>query len=716
MGKARLFLLSILLPFCLILSMSLTLLWQRTNVFFDKHVTQSENLVQRSLDNYKKNALIYAHVISENILVRQAVYLDDVSNLKNIISHRLVSEFNASNISVFDAAGLMLYQVADTVPISDPSGTRVMKEVLDGSTLVSIHRSRESIILETFCPVFHTNLDNMVVGAVCVDYRINNDFARAIKNTCGVDIVLFDNGRLVASSFPETTRIKMVSGVADTGKSGKKILVIVDNTSYDAVCLKFKGKELCALALYVVLDHSVLKNALGKTIKILLVAFLILGGLGAVMAMLIAGEVVQSMNKVIRHARDLSVRHFDKPIEITGKDEFSEVAQAFNLMSRRLKVSFRHIEDQALELEKTKTYLNNVIDSMPLVLIGLNQEGNITFLNKKGRTIHGESVSNSAGSGSVQYKELLKGYDASAQTAVEQVITTLRPARLEMVGFQKDKEQLFHRFTVFPVLAGDDSCAMICIEDTTEQHLMELRLRQSQKMESIGRLAGGIAHDFNNILTSIFGNIHLSRMTVNEPDAVTGYLDKLDIAAQRAAGLIRQILTFSRQTKPQKKEIQLQGVVNEALKLLRSTLPTAIEVKEQLESRSYILADATQMLQVVMNLCTNAYAAMEGTKGLLTVTLKDIKFTDSGIYFPDCPISELYLRLEVIDTGKGMDEKTLEKAFDPYFTTKEIGRGTGLGLTLVQSIVAEHQGILNVRSMPGKGSRFQLFFPIVSPS
>ncbi len=231
-------------------------------------------------------------------------------------------------------------------------------------------------------------------------------------------------------------------------------------------------------------------------------------------------------------------------------------------------------------------------------------------------------------------------------------------------------------------------------------------------MEAIGTLAGGIAHDFNNILTGIFGYTQLASANKGNPKKTADHLEQIKKGAQRATELVQQILTFSRQTKFEKHPFVVYLAVNEALKFLRSSIPSTIDIQQQLESRAMVLADPTKMYQVVMNLCTNAYHAMSKTGGILQVTLEDMDIQSPGPIKEQVIPSGSYLCLGISDTGKGMDEPTMAKAFDPYYTTKKQGQGTGLGLSLVLAIVQEHKGFIEVSSKPEQGTAFHLYFPV----
>nr|WP_320192882.1 ATP-binding protein [uncultured Desulfobacter sp.] len=252
--------------------------------------------------------------------------------------------------------------------------------------------------------------------------------------------------------------------------------------------------------------------------------------------------------------------------------------------------------------------------------------------------------------------------------------------------------------------------------DITDYKKMAEQLKQAQKMEAIGTLAGGIAHDFNNILSGILGYSQLAHENLKNPEKTNEYIEQIIKGSQRAADLTKQILTFSRQGEYKKQPFAIYLEVTDALKLLRSSIPSTIEIKSKLDSKKKVLADPIEIHQVIMNLCTNAYHAMRQTGGCLTVSLTDVEFSGSKFFKGKKVAVGEYIDLEVSDTGSGMDKKTLERVFEPYFTTKEKGDGTGMGLALADAIVEKHDGFYDVKSEPGKGTTFHLYFPIVKGS
>ena len=245
---------------------------------------------------------------------------------------------------------------------------------------------------------------------------------------------------------------------------------------------------------------------------------------------------------------------------------------------------------------------------------------------------------------------------------------------------------------------------------------MESHLQQAQKMESIGTLAGGIAHDFNNILFPIIGHAEMLLEDVPEGSPFQEGLNEIFSGALRAKDLVKQILTFSRQENSELKLMKLQPIIKEALKLIRSTIPTTIEIKQDLNADCGVIkADPTQIHQIVMNLATNAYHAMEETGGELKVSLKEVELGEYNIVTPDMTPG-VYACLIVADTGAGMDKNLTDKIFDPFFTTKAIGKGTGMGLSVVHGIVKSVGGAVQVYSKPGKGTEFHVYLPIEKKS
>ena len=244
-------------------------------------------------------------------------------------------------------------------------------------------------------------------------------------------------------------------------------------------------------------------------------------------------------------------------------------------------------------------------------------------------------------------------------------------------------------------------------KDKLESHLLQL-----QKMETIGTLAGGIAHDFNNILTPVLGYTEMALEELSDESTLKYDIEQINNAALRGKDLVQQILTFSRQVDFDKKPLHLHLVVKEAMNLIKASFPSNIEIRQDLDSDcGTIMADATQMHQIIMNLCTNSLHAMVDKGGILEVRLDALVLNPKKNKTNANIKKGNYVRLTISDTGVGMDKQTIDRIFEPFFTNKEVGSGSGLGLSVVHGIVNNYNGAIQVQSEPGKGTIFMIYLP-----
>ena len=246
-------------------------------------------------------------------------------------------------------------------------------------------------------------------------------------------------------------------------------------------------------------------------------------------------------------------------------------------------------------------------------------------------------------------------------------------------------------------------------EDTKQK--LEAQLRQGQKMEALGTLAGGIAHDFNNILYTIMGFTELTADDLDPKSPSYKNLQQVLTSARRARDLVRQILTFSRQSETRSQPVVIKPMAKEVLKMMQATLPAKIDIQGEIQSDARIMGDPTHIHQILMNLCTNAGHAMQSGGGTLTLRLQDAQVDQSyADQDPDIAPGP-HVRITVADTGHGIESEALEKIFDPFFTTKKPGEGTGMGLSVVHGIVKQLGGSLRVSSEPGEGTEFNIYLP-----
>jgi nitrogen-specific signal transduction histidine kinase/ActR/RegA family two-component response regulator len=279
-----------------------------------------------------------------------------------------------------------------------------------------------------------------------------------------------------------------------------------------------------------------------------------------------------------------------------------------------------------------------------------------------------------------------------------------------------------YRISSMPIKKKDGTVSKMTIyrditdylKAVSEKEKAQAQLVQAQKLESIGNLAGGIAHDFNNILTSIIGYAELALDNAKNGWTVADELQEVLTASQRATDLVAQILAFARQSDENVKPVKVYNIINEVLSFIRSTIPTSIEIRKGLESKAFIMGNPTQVHQIIMNLCTNAAQAMEDEGGILEVRLKDLAidkdFDNKKVALP----FGNYIEISVSDSGTGIGPEIMDSIFEPYFTTKELGEGTGMGLAVVHGIVQSYGGDIIVESKFGEGTTFTTYLPVTS--
>ena len=361
--------------------------------------------------------------------------------------------------------------------------------------------------------------------------------------------------------------------------------------------------------------------------------------------------------------------------------------------------------------ERAKVLLDAAFETALLIDV----RGTVCAINETGARRLGKSVGELI---DTNIYDLLPASIAKQRKArADQAIQTGEP-----VSFEDERDGIKFVNKVHPVfdIQGKVSQLAIYSRDVTKQknaaaekRKLEAQLIQSEKMEAIGTLAGGIAHDFNNILFSIIGFTEMTMDDIEKGSPAESNLKQVHKAGQRAGDLVKQILTFSREDAQEQKPFQAKYVVKEALKFLRATLPSTIEIAQDIQSDWLLMGDSTQIHQVLMNLCTNAGHAMEEKGGVLDVALMDTEL-DSGFTATHQGLKpEPFLKITVTDTGYGIKPHLLDRIFEPFFTTKQPGEGTGLGLSVVHGIVKSHGGGIYAYSEPGKGSTFHVYLPAI---
>ncbi|RCK78424.1 MAG: multi-sensor hybrid histidine kinase [Candidatus Ozemobacter sibiricus] len=384
---------------------------------------------------------------------------------------------------------------------------------------------------------------------------------------------------------------------------------------------------------------------------------------------------------------------------------------------RKLEQKMLEAERDARALQEEKLKFQGLIEELPLGIALLDAQDGIRYLNPRFTDLFGYTLADLPSFDTLLHRsfpDLRAREDARAWWATAR--RDLAPSQgIGTTTFEiVDRSGHTKQVRIKPARLGTGE-RMVIFEDVTEQLRLETKLRQAQKMEAIATLAGGIAHDFNNILTGILGFAELAAREIPAGSSPAQRLEAVLQAAHRAKELVGHILAFSRQSEQKRIPLNLHLVVQEVLALLRSALPATIEIRHSLEREGTVLADPTQMHQVLMNLCMNAFHAMQGKpSGLLEIGLRRVDLSPEQARLLPGLREGPHMVLSVSDTGCGMTPEILARIYDPYFTTKQEGEGTGLGLSVTHGIVQSHHGAIDVTSTPGVGTTFRIYLPIIT--
>jgi len=385
--------------------------------------------------------------------------------------------------------------------------------------------------------------------------------------------------------------------------------------------------------------------------------------------------------------------------------------------------TFQDITERVLaeeHIKETEKKYRELAESLPQIIFEVDLNGTLKYVNHTGLQLFGYTQEEVANGFNVMDVFIPEDRERLAANIMGNIQGQLL-GRQDYTAVRKDGTTFPVGAHASPVMSGQKATGLrgILIDLTATQQAkeekkkLEIQLQQAQKMEAIGALAGGIAHDFNNILSAIIGYTELAMLNEGA-EHCTSELNESLKAANRAKDLVKQILAFSRQTDEERMPVRVALVAKEAVKFLRATIPSTIEIKTRIDEMSgAVFANSVELHQIVMNLCTNAQHAIGERTGLLEVAVQNTEIDHSQINdLIDLEIGS-YVRISVKDTGYGMTPDVIKKIFDPYFTTKEKGVGTGLGLAVVHGIVKKYEGAIKVESELGKGTTFHIYLPKV---
>ncbi len=399
--------------------------------------------------------------------------------------------------------------------------------------------------------------------------------------------------------------------------------------------------------------------------------------------------------------------NLDKRIDLQRNDEWHLIEDALNIMAADLATSYA-------ELKKAQSFVSNIINSMPSVLVGVDIQGRITQWNQRAERVTGLLSDNVVSNPLDTMYPRLAGQMENIRNAIHSRQPIYTP---KVLNIEKNKKR-YEDITIYPLVSNGVEGAVIRVDDVTQEKAMEDKLNTTRKMEAIGLLAGGVAHDFNNMLAAIMSatellGFYLPEESV-EPKARKMHQMILD-ASTHAAELTKQLLAFSRQADKVSKVIKIHDIIDETLIILKSSLDRRISIEKNLNAtHDSIIGDPSLLQNSLLNLCINASHAMsEG--GLLKISTQEVEIDELFCQSSSFDLEPGgFVEIEVRDNGSGIPQKDLDRIFEPFFTTKEKGKGTGLGLSTVYGTVQQHKGVVNVYSEIDKGTVFKILLPLSS--
>jgi len=558
---------------------------------------------------------------------------------------------------------------------------------------------------ENSLSIAYMTADNLAVGLEFEDRAIIQEVLQILQQKRDFEyVVVLDK----TGGIFEIINSGKITDPTNLDNAEIPICTIADDTAITKIPITYQNSTVGMLLLGLSIKNSI--AAIERTTMIALVVSIVLVLIMIALSFLIGNIITRPIHRVIAASSKIADGDFSNRLAVHTHDEVGQLADAFNKMSTKLEIGISELERSE---ERYRLHFENVSD----VIVSYTTDMQVLDVSPSVERFLGYTADELIGR---RFQDLNIFAEQSMHEAQEKLNKLLQgdeifPAEYEFIT--KDGVRKYGEVSTTPLREGGNVTKLLSIvRDTTDRKDIEERLLQSQKLEAIGTLSGGIAHDFNNILAIILGHTELAMDLISKKHTAYAKLEQILRASLKARDLIRQILSFSRKTASKKKALHLGALTKETLTLLRSTIPATIEIKQETDCASdIIMADATQIHQMILNLCTNAEQEMHETGGILTVSLTNVDLTEDDILQYQDLKPGTHTKLTVKDTGRGIDADIMNRIFEPFFTTKQKGnvKGTGLGLATVHGIIKQHKGDIHVESRPGAGASFQVYLPVV---
>lgn len=581
---------------------------------------------------------------------------------------------------------------------------------------------KDTLMVTVVVPIVVSQVFYGVMGVdLSVDFLQDVADKVNIYNNTGTLFLVGNNGKVIAATGQPPLREKLLSefmnhetnaAFEDTINTGKENSFFTKDYLVVTVSIHF-GQVANRWAAVIFVPAEAIVAPVNTLMWQLIGIYIVMSFVGVGALWIVAREIAKPIKMIAAVTRKVAAGDLDQRVMLgTRYDELGLLANDFNLMTMQLRKTYHNL---LASERRFSTLFNQAADA----IFVLNLEGRFLEANRMAAESLGYTREELLGMNVADVDAEFISHDHIKNFWGK--LESDRPVTLEGKHQRKDG-------TIFPVevriglLRDEDHTVLLAlVRDITERKkaeeeriVLQNRLQQSQKMEAVGTLAGGIAHDFNNILGVILGYTELAKNDAPPGSQFERKLEQVLAATNRAKDLVKRILAFSHQSEIERVPLEIQPLVQEALMMLRSSIPTTINILEDIDPEScIILADPIQIHQIIMNLCTNAYHAMEETGGVLSVNLSPFYVsTDDQCNRLHLPPGE-YILLRVNDTGSGIEPDIINRIFEPYFTTKELGKGTGMGLAIIHGIISEYGGKITVESQLGKGTTFHIYLPVV---
>lgn len=649
--------------------------------------------------------------------------------LGQLLAHTKINQHNVfESVSLFDGDGKELLRTSQRNvygrdDLRDFSGEELFSYVkwqkaTYHDNIIFDEETREPSMVMGM-PIIESSsgaLDGVLVADVKLKNTLDGITDLPLGETGSVYIV-DARGRVVAHPDPSVVlrgtsyQVHRAAGF-HPGLSGGKAMIVTKDIDLDNLSLTIVTEKPARE----VLDHTY------RMTKIFLAMLVTLFGVGLFTYYFIFNRIISPVEKIAAVASDVAGGNLERRASLEGVNEVSALARAFNSMIGWLVDDINRQEEAERALRLSEEKYRELVENTGDLITVVDSDIRFTYLNHRSWTIYGCPPDELDGKSPLDFVHP----DDQDQTRrwLEQCLQE-RCARGTIENRQVNRRagQVSHllwtanfHYNKDGELASISSIAHDITERVQaqiEQQKNQERLQQAQKIEAIGTLAGGIAHDFNNILAIIIGSVELARWSSQNSEKTDSYLDQVLKAADRGRRLVKNILRFSRKSEQQRDAVDLKPLISEVRQMIRASLPSTIEIKEEiLVKEAFVMADSNQLHQVLMNLCTNAAHAMEARGGRLTLKLDKLSLPDKEVSAAVDLADGPYCRLRVIDTGGGIATENLSQIFIPYFTTKDVDKGTGLGLSVVQAIVKNHEGAIFATSEVDRGSTFAVLLPV----